>query len=61
MASSDANGMVEYLGKFDNLISKFSDRISAQKNLISEAKNYLQMLDRQGDLNTRTNAIRIDL
>jgi hypothetical protein len=40
-----------YLGSLDNLYFKFSNRIcSSSENLISEAKNYLQMLDRQGDL-----------
>jgi GntR family transcriptional regulator/MocR family aminotransferase len=34
----------------DNLISEFSNRFCSSENLISEAKNYLQMLDRQGDL-----------
>jgi GntR family transcriptional regulator/MocR family aminotransferase len=51
MASSDANGMVIYLGKLGQSYFQFSNRIcSSPENLISEAKNYLQMLDRQGDL-----------
>jgi GntR family transcriptional regulator/MocR family aminotransferase len=41
MASSDANGMVIYLEKLGQSISKFSNRIcSSPENLISEAKNY---------------------
>lgn len=52
MASSDENGMVIYLGKlgqslFPNFQTGF---VVAPENLISEAKNYLQILDRQGDL-----------
>jgi GntR family transcriptional regulator/MocR family aminotransferase len=44
MASSDANGMVIYLGSLDSLYFQFSNRILVVENLISEAKNYLQML-----------------
>ena len=52
MASSDPNGMVIYLGKlgqslFPNFQTGF---VVAPENIISEAKNYLQILDRQGDL-----------
>jgi GntR family transcriptional regulator/MocR family aminotransferase len=51
MASSDANGMVIYLGKLgQSLFPSFQTGFSSSENLISEAKNYLQMLDRQGDL-----------
>lgn len=52
MASSDANGMVIYLGKLgQSLFPSFQTGfVVAPENLISEAKNYLQMLDRQGDL-----------
>ncbi len=52
MASADANGMVIYLGKlgqslFPNFQTGF---VVAPENLISEAKNYLQLLDKQGDI-----------
>jgi GntR family transcriptional regulator/MocR family aminotransferase len=52
MASSDVNGMVIYLGKLgQSLFPSFQTGfVVAPENLISEAKNYLQMLDRQGDL-----------
>jgi len=52
MASSDINGMVIYLGKLgQSLFPSFQTGfVVAPENLISEAKNYLQMLDRQGDL-----------
>lgn len=52
MASSDANGLVLYLGKLgQSLFPSFQTGfVVAPENLISEAKNYLQMLDRQGDL-----------
>jgi GntR family transcriptional regulator/MocR family aminotransferase len=52
MASSDTNGMVIYLGKLgQSLFPTFQTGfVVAPENLISEAKNYLQMLDRQGDL-----------
>jgi GntR family transcriptional regulator / MocR family aminotransferase len=52
MASSDANGMVIYLGKIgQSLFPSFQTGfVVAPENLIAEAKNYLQILDRQGDL-----------
>jgi len=52
MASSDSNGMVIYLGKLgQSLFPSFQTGfVVAPENLISEAKNYLQLLDRQGDL-----------
>ncbi len=52
MASSDGNGMVIYLGKLgQSLFPSFQTGfVVAPENLISEAKNYLQMLDKQGDL-----------
>ncbi|WP_405609926.1 PLP-dependent aminotransferase family protein [Polaribacter sp. Asnod1-A03] len=52
MASSDANGMVIYLGKLgQSLFPSFQTGfVIAPENLISEAKNYLQLLDEQGDL-----------
>ena len=52
MTSSDANGMVIYLGKLgQSLFPSFQTGfVVAPENLITEAKNYLQMLDRQGDL-----------
>jgi GntR family transcriptional regulator/MocR family aminotransferase len=52
MASSDTDGMVIYLGKLgQSLFPSFQKGfVVAPENLISEAKNYLQMLDRQGDL-----------
>ena len=52
MASSDGNGMVIYLGKLgQSLFPSFQTGfVAAPENLISEAKNYLQMLDKQGDL-----------
>jgi len=52
MASSDANGMVIYLGKFgQSLFPSFQTGfLIAPENLISEAKNYLELLDKQGDL-----------
>lgn len=52
MASGDANGMVIYLGKLgQSLFPSFQTGfVVAPENLISEAKNYLQILDRQGDL-----------
>lgn len=52
MASSDANGLVIYLGKLgQSLFPSFQvGFVVAPENLIVEAKNYLQMLDRQGDL-----------
>lgn len=52
MASSDADGMTIYLGKIgQSLFPSFQTGfVVAPRNLILEAKNYLQMLDRQGDL-----------
>lgn len=52
MASADADGMVIYLGKLgQSLFPSFQTGfIVAPKNLISEANNYLQLLDNQGDL-----------
>ena len=52
MASSDANGMVIYLGKLgQSLFPSFQTGfVVAPENVISEAKNYLQILDKQGDL-----------
>ncbi|PQJ77374.1 aminotransferase-like domain-containing protein [Polaribacter glomeratus] len=52
MASADANGMVIYLGKFgQSLFPSFQTGfVVAPENLISEATNYLQLLDKQGDL-----------
>lgn len=52
MASADANGMVIYLGKVgQSLFPSFQTGfVVAPDNLILEAKNYLKMLDRQGDL-----------
>lgn len=52
MASSDVNGMVIYLGKFgQSLFPSFQTGfVIAPENLISEAKNYLELIDKQGDL-----------
>jgi GntR family transcriptional regulator/MocR family aminotransferase len=52
MASADTNGMVIYLGKLgQSLFPSFhTGFVVAPENLISEAKNYLQLLDKQGDL-----------
>ncbi len=52
MATADANGMVIYLGKLgQSLFPSFQTGfVVAPENLISEAKNYLQLLDKQGDL-----------
>ena len=52
MASADANGMVIYLGKLgQSLFPSFQTGfVVAPENLILEAKNYLQLLDRQGDV-----------
>ena len=52
LASSDANGLVIYLGKLgQSLFPSFQTGfVVAPENLISEAKNYLQLLDQQGDL-----------
>ncbi len=52
MASAGANGMVIYLGKLgQSLFPSFQTGfVVAPENLIVEAKNYLQLLDKQGDL-----------
>jgi len=52
MASADANGMVIYLGKMgQSLFPSFQTGfVIAPENLISEAQNYLELLDKQGDL-----------
>ncbi len=52
MASSDAKGVIIYLGKLgQSLFPSFQTGfVIAPENLISEAKNYLRILDRQGDL-----------
>jgi GntR family transcriptional regulator/MocR family aminotransferase len=52
MATADANGMVIYLGKFgQSLFPSFQTGfVIAPENIISEATNYLQLLDKQGDL-----------
>ncbi|RDY59569.1 PLP-dependent aminotransferase family protein [Flagellimonas nanhaiensis] len=52
MASADVNGNVIYLGKLgQSLFPSFhTGFVVAPENLISEAKNYLQLLDKQGDL-----------
>ncbi|WP_411765969.1 PLP-dependent aminotransferase family protein [Winogradskyella sp. A3E31] len=52
MASADTSGMVIYLGKLgQSLFPSFhTGFIVAPDNFISEAKNYLQLLDKQGDL-----------
>ncbi|EPR69961.1 Transcriptional regulator [Winogradskyella psychrotolerans RS-3] len=52
MASADADGMVIYLGKLgQSLFPSFhTGFVVAPENFISEAKNYLQLLDKQGDL-----------
>ncbi|MBC2843658.1 PLP-dependent aminotransferase family protein [Winogradskyella flava] len=52
MATADADGMVIYLGKMgQSLFTSFqSGFVVAPENLISEANNYLSLLDEQGDL-----------
>ena len=52
MASTDNNGMVIYLGKLgQSLFPSFQTGfVVAPENLITEASNYLQLLDKQGDL-----------
>ncbi len=52
MASADANGMVIYLGKIgQSLFPSFQTGfVIAPENLIAESKNYLELLDKQGDL-----------
>ncbi|CAM4060941.1 PLP-dependent aminotransferase family protein [Flavobacterium weaverense] len=52
MASSDSNGNVIYLGKLgQSFFPSFQTGfVVAPTTLIQEAKNYLQMLDKQGDV-----------
>lgn len=52
MASADGNGMIIYLGKLGQSLfpSYQTGFVIAPENLISEAKNYLELLDKQGDL-----------
>ncbi|MFV0539755.1 MAG: PLP-dependent aminotransferase family protein [Aestuariibaculum sp.] len=52
MASSDSHGMVIYLGKLgQSLFPSFhTGFVVAPECLITEAKNYLQLVDRQGDI-----------
>ena len=52
MATADTRGMVIYLGKLgQSLFPSFhTGFIVAPDNFINEAKNYLQLLDKQGDL-----------
>ncbi|BDW92264.1 PLP-dependent aminotransferase family protein [Allomuricauda sp. XS_ASV26] len=52
MASSDADGNVIYLGKLgQSLFPSFhTGFVVAPEQVITEAKNYLQLLDAQGDL-----------
>lgn len=52
LACSDINGQVIYLGKLgQSLFPSFQTGfVVAPENLILEAKNYLQILDKQGDL-----------
>ena len=52
MASADADGIVIYLGKLgQSLFPSFhTGFVVAPESFISEAKNYLQLLDKQGDL-----------
>lgn len=52
MASADTSGRVIYLGKIgQSFFPSFQTGfVVAPENLITVAKNYLQMLDRQGDL-----------
>ncbi len=52
MASADGYGMVIYLGNLgQSLFPSFQTGfVVAPENLISEAKNYLELLDKQGDL-----------
>ena len=52
MASADIYGVVIYLGKLgQSLFPSFQiGFVVAPENLISEANNYLQLLDKQGDL-----------
>ncbi|PIB33071.1 GntR family transcriptional regulator [Gaetbulibacter sp. 5U11] len=52
MASADAEGVVIYLGRLgQSFFPSFQiGFVVAPKNIINEAKNYLQILDKQGDL-----------
>lgn len=52
MASADVNGMVIYLGKLgQSLFPSFhTGFVVAPENFVSETGNYLQLLDKQGDL-----------
>lgn len=52
MASADGEGVVIYLGRLgQSFFPSFQiGFVVAPKNIINEAKNYLQLLDRQGDL-----------
>lgn len=52
MASSDAHGVIIYLGKMgQSLFPSFhTGFVVAPQHVISEAKNYLKILDSQGDL-----------
>ncbi|MFC5194060.1 PLP-dependent aminotransferase family protein [Bizionia hallyeonensis] len=52
MASSDAHGVVIYLGKLgQSFFPSFQiGFVVAPETIINEAKNYLQILDKQGDL-----------
>jgi len=52
MASADSEGVVIYLGRLgQSLFPSFQiGFVVAPENIITESKNYLQLLDRQGDL-----------
>lgn len=52
MASADTHGMIIYLGRFgQSLLPAFQTGfVIAPENLIIAAKNYLQMIDQQGDV-----------
>ena len=52
MASADANGNIIYLGKLgQSLFPSFhTGFVVAPEQVVTEAKNYLQLLDTQGDL-----------
>lgn len=58
MATADTNGMVIYLGKLgQSLFPSFQTGfVVAPENLISEAQNYLQLIDRARRFNSGTNA-----
>jgi GntR family transcriptional regulator/MocR family aminotransferase len=61
MASSDANGMVIYLGKLgQSLFPSFQTGFVVARKFNFRSQELFTNADRQGDL-TRTNAIRIDL